>query len=56
MDYSVQGYLSRRTDEELRSMLRYYIVRKDWKDYVRELQMIIRELSKRHNECEEKSE
>lgn len=49
MDVSVQGYLSRRTEDELGSMLRYYIVREDWKDYVRELRMIIRELHKRSN-------
>lgn len=55
MDYSVQGYLSRRTEDELGSMLRYYIVREDWKDHVRELQMIIGELRKRSNGDMEKA-
>lgn len=56
MDYSVEGYLRRRTEEELEQVLKEFIQKREDQYYEMWIEIIQKILKEKNGECDETEE
>lgn len=56
MDYSVEGYLRRRTEEELEQILKEFIQKREDQYYEMWIEIIQKILKEKNEECDETEE
>ncbi len=56
MDYSVEGYLRRRTEEELEQILKEFIQKREDQYYEMWIEIIQKILKEKNGECDETEE